>query len=122
MKTGERIKSRRKAIGMSAETLAQRIGKSPATVYRYEKGDIDKVDSRVIPMIADALSVEPKYLMGWDESSPSVVPQPDPTEQELVSIYRDLNDTGRTALMGTARGLAMNPDMKKDGGLSAVTA
>ena len=122
MKTGERIKSRRKAIGMSAETLAQRIGKSPATVYRYEKGDIDKVDSRVIPMIADALSVEPKYLMGWDESSPSVVPQPDPTEQELVSIYRDLNDTGRTARMGTARGLAMNPDMKKDGGLSAVTA
>ena len=65
MSVGERIKARRKQIGMSAETLAERIGKSPATVYRYEKGDIDKIDSRIIPLIAKALSVEPAFLMGW---------------------------------------------------------
>lgn len=34
-------------------------------------------------------------------------------EQELLTIYRDLNDIGQQALMGTARGLYANPDMKK---------
>lgn len=33
-------------------------------------------------------------------------------ERELVTIHRDLNDNGQTILMGTARGLAANPDMK----------
>lgn len=67
MSIGERIKARRKQLGMSAETLADRIGKSPATVYRYEKGDISGVDSRVLLPIADALGTTPGYLMGWDE-------------------------------------------------------
>lgn len=67
MNIGERIKARRKQLGMSAETLADRIGKSPATVYRYEKGDISGVDSRVLLPIADALGTTPGYLMGWDE-------------------------------------------------------
>ena len=41
---------------------------------------------------------------------------------ELVSIYDSLNDLGRQTLMGTARGLAANPDMKKDGASNDVTA
>lgn len=66
MSIGERIKTRRKELGMSAETLAEKIGKSPATVYRYEKGDISGVDSKVLLPIADALGTTPGYLMGWD--------------------------------------------------------
>ena len=67
MSIGERIKDRRKQLGMSAETLADLIGKSPATVYRYEKGDISGVDSKVLLPISDALKTTPGYLMGWDE-------------------------------------------------------
>lgn len=69
MSIGERIKARRKQLGMSADTLAELIGKSPATVYRYENGDISGVDSRVLLPIADALHTSPAYLMGWDEIS-----------------------------------------------------
>ena len=39
MTTGERMKQRRKEIGFSAEKVAERLGVSPATIYRYEKGD-----------------------------------------------------------------------------------
>lgn len=42
MTTGERMKQRRKEIGLSAEKVAERLGVSPATIYRYEKGDIEK--------------------------------------------------------------------------------
>ena len=72
MNIGERIKQRRKQLGMSAETLAELIGKSPATVYRYEKGDISGVDSKVILPIADALQTTPGHLMGWDEITDSL--------------------------------------------------
>jgi len=45
----------------------------------------------------------------------------DPNERELVNIYRDLNDIGQSALIGTARGLAANPDMKKGSKSDAET-
>lgn len=140
MSIGDRIKSRRKELGMSAEELAERIGKSAATIYRYEKGDISKVDSEILMPIADALQTSPAYLMGWDSeelkerlekmrgiTSPSAknlqnlgkaleiyVPRDD-AENELMSIYRHLNEKGRDMLINTARSYAANPDLNKDG-------
>ena len=69
MNIGERIKQRRKQLGISAEELAERIGKSPATIYRYENGEISKVDSSMLRPISDALQTTPAHLMGWDEPS-----------------------------------------------------
>ena len=40
MGVGERIKARRKEIGLSAEQVAKELGVSPATVYRYDSNDI----------------------------------------------------------------------------------
>lgn len=69
MTTGQRIKEQRKRLGISAETLADKLGVSPATVYRYENGDIEKVPGdRLIP-IADALSTTPAFLMGWENEN-----------------------------------------------------
>jgi len=67
MTVGERIKARRKALGLSAEDIAERIGKSAATIYRYEKGDIKSVDSAIIVPLSEALSTTPAYLMGWSD-------------------------------------------------------
>lgn len=65
--TGQRIKFRRKQLSISAEKLASVIGVSPATVYRWEKGDIEKVSSAVINPLADALQTTPAFLMGWND-------------------------------------------------------
>ena len=43
MTTGARMKQRRKELGISVEAVAAALGVSVATVYRYEKGDIEKV-------------------------------------------------------------------------------
>lgn len=67
MTTGQRIKIRRKAIGLSAEKLADILGVSPATIYRYENGDIDKVPGDRLAPIANALHTTPGYLMGWED-------------------------------------------------------
>lgn len=67
MSVGARIKQRRKQLGMSAEELAEKIGVSPATIYRYENGSIANMGTDKLEVIAQALSTEPKHLMGWTE-------------------------------------------------------
>lgn len=54
---------------MSAEQLAEIVGKDRATIYRYEKGDIENMPYAVIEPLADALNVSPAYLMGWEEEN-----------------------------------------------------
>ena len=69
MGIGNRIKETRKAKGISAETIAEKLDVAPSTIYRYESGDIMKVASTMIERIADALGVTPGYLMGWEDES-----------------------------------------------------
>lgn len=77
MTTGERIKARRKQIGMNAETLASKVGLSATTIYRYESGGIDKVSGDVLVLIANALQTTPAHLMGWDELPANAIPVPE---------------------------------------------
>ena len=63
---GQRMKNRRKELGYSAEYVANCLGVSPATIYRYEKGDIEKVPSDILAPLAHVLRTTPKHLMGWD--------------------------------------------------------
>lgn len=68
MNVGERIKQRRKDLKMSADELATSVGVSRSTIFRYEKGDIEKVGPDVLKKIADRLNVSPADLMGWDDT------------------------------------------------------
>ena len=47
MEIHDRIKARRKELGLSAETVAEKLGVSPATIYRYENNDIKKYTSDI---------------------------------------------------------------------------
>ena len=67
MNVGERIKNRRKELGMTVDDLAKKVGKSRATIYRYENGSIEKLPTDVLVPFAEALDLDPDYLMGWSE-------------------------------------------------------
>lgn len=68
MTTGERIKLKRKESGVSAEYIAKQLHVSPATIYRYENGAIEKVPGEKLKDIAQVLGTTPAYLMGWETS------------------------------------------------------
>ena len=78
MTVGERIKARRKELGISADSLALCIGVSRSTMFRYEKGDIEKVPGDTLEPIARALHTTPAYLMGWEDSPTpkNIIPMP----------------------------------------------
>lgn len=67
MTIGQRIKQRRKELGISADDLGEKLGVARSTVFRYENGFIEKVPVDVIKTIANALHTTPEYLMGWEE-------------------------------------------------------
>lgn len=72
MTIGERIKHRRKVLGLSAEEVANKMGVSAATVYRYESSDILNMGIDKLELIARALSTSPAYLMGWEDESEGI--------------------------------------------------
>ena len=67
MNIGQRIKQRRKELKMSADELAQKLGKNRATIFRYENGDIENLPLDILEPIANALHTTPSPLMGWEE-------------------------------------------------------
>lgn len=66
MQIGERIKRRREELGLSADQVADRIGKNRATVYRYESNDIKNFPIEILTPLAEVLQTSPAYLMGWE--------------------------------------------------------
>lgn len=76
MTIGERMRSRRKQLGFSAEYIAEKLGCSPATIYRYENGYIEKMPIDSVSPIASILGVTPAYLMGWEDEFGAEKPPP----------------------------------------------
>ena len=71
MKNGERIKAARERMGMSQIALADKIGVSKQTLYKYENDIITNIPSDKIEAIATATNTTPAYIMGWDDPSNS---------------------------------------------------
>ena len=95
--------------------IADALGVSKQTISAWKKG-IRFPKKPVIRSVAEFFGVSVPWLEGITDD-PTIgidVTTADPQEVELLSIYRGLNATGRNVLLGTARGLAANPDMKKD--------
>ncbi|RWZ62290.1 XRE family transcriptional regulator [Lacticaseibacillus paracasei] len=94
MNVGERMKTIRKQKGISADSLAAKIGVSRSTIFRYEKGDIEKVPIEVVAKVADALDIKPAVLMGLkadtvvDKIHDTVV-QLQPARQQKVYTYAE---------------------------------
>ena len=107
MTTGERLKLRRKEIGFSAEKGADQLGVSPATIYRYEKGDIEKVPVDSLAELAKILQTTPAYLMGWESQADQAeindllaqIQASEEKEQsriaEMIQDFKKLNDDGK---------------------------
>ena len=73
MDIGKKIKLRRKELNMSADDLAQCVGKDRSTIFRYENGDIDNMSIALLQPIAEALDVSVGYLLGLEENKNSAI-------------------------------------------------
>ena len=118
MDIGERIKKRRKELGLSAEQIAENLGVSPATIYRYESNDIMNMRIDKLEPIAKVLRTTPAYLMGWDEAKEN---NTDNQQRQLLSNYNKLDNTDQTKLVDYSEEL-VNSDKYKEEFILGVAA
>ena len=81
VEAGKRIKSRRIELGKRVDDLAEKVGVSRATWYRYEAGDIDNISTAKMGMIAKALHADPLVLLGIREDE-FTIKKPEPAEPD----------------------------------------
>ena len=80
MTTGERIRTIRKAKGMTQEQLGELIGVKKAAINKYEKDKIN-LKASTLAAIAKALGVSPVSLLSDDEV--------DEDQQRLEALHQN---------------------------------
>ena len=83
---GTRMKEVRLEKGFTQKDVAQRVDVVTSTINRYEKGLIDNIKIPVVKSIADALGVDPSWLMGYD------VPKTPKQEVSTIAAHHDDED------------------------------
>lgn len=105
MNIGLSIKELRKQQHISAERLAEVLGVHPSTIYRYEKGDIEKIPYTVLVPIAKVLGVSPVDLLGLEDEQ-SV------KEEHLLSSFRKMSPEQQEAILLMTDSMIINQDEK----------
>ena len=108
--TGERMQERRKELGISADALAEYLGVSRSTVFRYENGDIEKVPANRLTDIAKFLKTSEAFLMGWEDKIQSIENPP-----KIIQYYDQLNDIGKHEAEKRVEELTHLPKYTKEG-------
>ena len=106
MTTAERIKQRRKDLGLRAEDVAERIGVSRSTMFRYENGEIETLPINHLVPIAKALHTSVDYLMGWTEDEKEPIPMDeDRLDQEFVRLFEQLGNDQKDLIVRAMKGI-----------------
>lgn len=108
MTIGQRIRDRRERLGLGQTELADRVGISKQTLYKYENGIITNIPSDKIEAISKVLNSSPGYLMGWSDNIDYVVMAEDtptsgnltPNEQIIIERYRSIPDDKKSEFLG----------------------
>ena len=123
LEMGRRIKSARELKNISLEYIATEIGVARSTIQRYETGKIQKPKLPVVMAIAEALKVDPAWLVLKTDimvkpsiSEPSRLPSDSlrPDEQSLLNNYNQLNKDGNDKLLEDSENLLYIPKYTKD--------
>lgn len=67
---GENIKKRRLELGMTQVDLAEKIGETKQTIWKYESGRVTNIPLPKVSAIAKALNCSLEDITGWETKNP----------------------------------------------------
>lgn len=106
MGVGERIKQRRKELGISQDELAKRMGyTSRSTIAKIESGANDVTQSNIVKF-ADVLNTSIAFLMDWNDS--------DESASEIGLSIKNLRLMKNMNLIELAHELGIDPTLMKE--------
>lgn len=71
MLNGERVREARKRAGLSQAKLAASIGVTEHTVYRWERGSVQRLDYGTVQRLAERLGVDAEEIHPTNGSGPA---------------------------------------------------
>lgn len=99
----ERITARRKDLGYTQQKLADMVGKSHVTIYKWEMGDTEPKGKNLFALSA-ALKCSPTWLMFGDEEQTPVpaveLPQElDGRQTKLLQLFDSLPESEKEKII-----------------------
>lgn len=94
----DRIKSRRLAMNLTLQDVAEFLKVKEATAQRYESGEIKNIKHETIVSLSELFKCSPAYLMGWTDQvvlSPTTQPVISPAEFEFLQKLNSLDEKGK---------------------------
>ncbi len=109
MAIGDRIAERRKALGLTQDELALKMGyKSKAAISKIETNVNDITQSTVVKF-AEVLDTSINYLMGWDDEKPAPKTENE-LDEEFIRLWRRLTPEQAERELAYLRSLADGKD------------
>lgn len=100
MSVANRVKFARESLGWSQEELAIKSGlKSKTSISRIENSSDDKITSKTVKKLADAMGIPAAQLMGW------TAPKFDESHIELISLYSRLTKEQQNTILALMRSM-----------------
>lgn len=109
MNVGDYIKKLRTEKGLTQEELGEMLGVKRAAVNKWESGMVQNLKRTTMQKLAIIFNVNPATFIDGSESFESETEKkpplklPNADEQELLTIYRNVNQDGQDYIMQTAR-------------------
>ncbi|WP_027399825.1 helix-turn-helix domain-containing protein [Anaerovorax odorimutans] len=104
---GNRIKYARDLRKATLDDVAKKVGIAKSTVQRYESGKIEKIKLPVLESIANALSVNPAWLVGKSEETELSLSNQSirlsANEKELLHTYNRCSSTGKERILNYSK-------------------
>lgn len=94
---GDRIKARRKELGITQEQLAIRLGyKDKTAISKIENGEND-IGQKKILAFAEALNTSVAYLMEWEDASTK---NSDSFDDQLLAAFHSATPETKNYILG----------------------
>lgn len=104
MTIGNKIKKTRELKNIAQIDLANKIGVSKQTLYKYENDIITNIPSDKIEAIAHELDISPAYLMGWNNTD---------SDAELSEYLEELKNRSEMRMLFSLAKGATKEDVEK---------
>ena len=85
---GQRIHDKREEAGLTVEELADKIGVSRQTVYKWEKGSVKNIDRDYIGKMAKIFHCEPDWLMHMEDAKEVSIVYSVPGREPIEAIVK----------------------------------
>lgn len=90
MTLGNKIRTHRKALGLTQTELGEKLGVKVNAVSKWECGRVEDIPTSKIKALANLFGVQPSYLIDDETEQPANFGGLTDAEMEIIRLFRQL--------------------------------